>query len=376
MGICTAPEIMQLITSTLAGDPAIVKPAYASKAIVDVWIDNILFSGSAMRVDHAVKQFKQRAAEVKATINWNESSEGEHALDFIGMAFNFKDHTIGLAEKNRKKIESMVFERTMSMSDLETNAARLMYGSSVMGVPLSSYYFALKFLRRKLSEINRETLCRDEQVNLPPSVLRSFKNWQNDVMARKRRQLPKLSGKKSFTLWTDASTLGWGAVLIDNDTQQVKVVGARWTEDEAMFHINILEAMAVKKALRAFQGIEGSVIQPRIDNTSVLASVAKGYSKSADLNQEMLEIQTLCKSLGIIFKLPTIGLGTLLASRLVATSERVGQEARSHPFRPSFVPYPRCFQLLVLPSCLPALCVLVCAPARRIFPNILKINKR
>ena len=164
-------------------------------------------------------------------------------------------------------------ENRMLMSELETNAARLMYGSSVMGVPLSSYYFALKFLRRKLSEINRETLCRDEQVNLPPSVLRSFKNWQNDVMARKRRQLPKLSGKKSFTLWTDASNLGWGAVLIDNDTQQVKVVGARWTEDEAMFHINILEAMAVKKALRAFQGLEGSVIQPRIDNTSVLASV-------------------------------------------------------------------------------------------------------
>lgn len=304
MGISTAPELMQIITSTLAGSKTAVKPPLTSKAIVDVWIDNVLFSGTKARVREAVTMFKQVSASAGAAINWKESKENSSTLDFIGMSFDFENHTIGLSDKNRSKVKSMKFDRIMLMSDLETAAARLMYASSIMAVPLSSYYFALKFLRRKLSEVNRETLRRDENLNIPESVLRSLRSWQHDVLANTCRPIPREEGRTSYTLWTDASNLGWGAVLINNSTQQVRVVGARWTDEEAMLHINILEALAVKKALHSFHDLEGSVVQPRIDNTSVVATTAKGYSKSEDLNSQIRDIQAICSAKRILLKSP------------------------------------------------------------------------
>ena len=269
MGICTAPELMQIITSTIAGDPLAVQPKFATKALVDVWIDNVLFSGSAERVGAAVERFRSVVESAKVTINWNESSHDADALDFIGMRFSFKEHTIGLAKKNRDKIHDMTFAQTMLMSDLESHTSRLMYASSVMGVQLSSFYFALKFMRRRLSEINRETISRNDTVNVPPSVLRTFRKWQGLILTQDSRSIPSLKGRKSFTMWTDASRVGWGAVLIDNNTQQTWVVAARWSKAELQSHINILEAIAVEKALQRFTEIDGAAIFPRIDNSVV-----------------------------------------------------------------------------------------------------------
>ena len=303
MGICTAPEIMQLITSAIAGDPTIVQPKFAVKAVVDVWIDNVLFSGSSEKVSAAVANFKRVTTKTKTTINWHEAEEGS-SLDFIGMHYDFQAHTIGMSNKNRSKIVDMSFASNMLMSELETNTARLMYASSVMAVPLSSYYFALKFIRRKLSEINRETITRNDMVHVSPSALKAFTNWKRDVLLRNARTLPSEEGRRTFTLWTDASNIGWGAVLIDNLTQQVRIVADKWSEEDALSHINILEAKAVRYALERFEGIEGSVIQPRIDNTSVVWSVAKGYSRSQDINEEIATVQRICNDKGILLKAP------------------------------------------------------------------------
>jgi hypothetical protein len=48
-------------------------------------------------------------------------------------------------------------------------------------------------------------------------------------------------------LQTDASILGWGAVMNDSKT------GSRWNYDEKENHINYLELLAVFYALKAFQ---------------------------------------------------------------------------------------------------------------------------
>ena len=48
-------------------------------------------------------------------------------------------------------------------------------------------------------------------------------------------------------LQTDASLLGWGAVMNDSKT------GGRWNYDEKENHINYLELLAVFYALKAFQ---------------------------------------------------------------------------------------------------------------------------
>lgn len=306
MGISTAPELMQIVTSTLAGDPIFCAPKFRATAMVDVWIDNVMYSGSKEKVEQSVVAFKQSVADAKATLNNTESTGCTRNLDFIGMQFNFADGTIDLATKNKAKINAMDFSvgSRMRISDLETATARLMYASSVLGVRLAKYYYAIKFLRRKLSELNRETASRDDIVRIPESSLETYRRWLDDVKNSPPRKMPAMTGRPRFTMWSDASLSGWGAVLINEATQRVAVVAGRWSAEEAMLHINILEARAVLLALERFTIIDNAIIQPKIDNTSVIGSLRKGLSNSADLSEYITTIDDMASRRNIIMLQP------------------------------------------------------------------------
>lgn len=306
MGISTAPEIMQIITSTLAGDPMFCKPEFSTSALVDVWIDNVMFTGSEEKVKKSVAAFKKTVAEAGATLNDRETIECSREVDFIGMHFDFENGTIDLAKKNRDKINAMDFAtgNRMRIGDLETATARLMYASSVLGVRLAKYYYAIKFLRRKLSELNRETASRSDYVTIPASSLESYRQWHNELKNSKPRKVPDPKGRKRYTLWTDASLTGWGAVLIEEETQRAHIVAGRWSAEDAMRHINILEAKALLIALERFDMIDNVVIQPKIDNTSVIGVVRKGMSNSADLSEHIAEIDSVIEKRNIILLRP------------------------------------------------------------------------
>ena len=130
-------------------------------------------------------------------------------------------------------------------------------------------------------------------------------DWLTDVKTSKPRKQQNISSRKSFTLWTDSSTIGWGAVLINEQTQEVKIVADKWTPSDKNLHINILEAKAVRLALGLLDGIDNSVRNLKIDNTSVVATVGKGYSKSEALNFEILQIQLLATRRNILIPKPS-----------------------------------------------------------------------
>ena len=54
-------------------------------------------------------------------------------------------------------------------------------------------------------------------------------------------------GSPNETIQTDATNLGWGALLISNGIQKQ----GHWNENEAGHHINVLELLAVKHGLAA-----------------------------------------------------------------------------------------------------------------------------
>ena len=53
--------------------------------------------------------------------------------------------------------------------------------------------------------------------------------------------------EKMFSLQTDSSSVGWGAVLTDNSTR----TQGRWSSEESLLHINILELKAIYFALKS-----------------------------------------------------------------------------------------------------------------------------
>jgi hypothetical protein len=88
-----------------------------------------------------------------------------------------------------------------------------------------------------------------------------------------------------LVLQTDASLLGWGAVMNDSKT------GGIWNYDEKENHINYLELLAVFYALKAFQ-----CQLPSLQLLSRLSSIQTTFSeicifKSKFLNSGFFELQ-------------------------------------------------------------------------------------
>ena len=308
MGISTAPELMQIVMSVLSGDPLTVLPEFKSPALVDVWIDNVMFTGSKSRVDEAAAQFKSRMAAANATINEKDSCDPSTNLEFIGVNFDFANSSVSLGKNNKVKLDAIntTLNNKMEVAELETATARMMYASSVLGVQLSGHFWALKFMRRILSKINRGVLKRSDTIEIPPSSLAAYRKWALIITSTTTRKITHaINSKTTYTLWCDASNLGWGAVLINNNTQQVQIVANKWTAAEAKMHINCLEARALFYALSMFEDIKGATVFPMIDNTSVVATTSKGYSKSEGLNNEIHSINEVVKKRRIDMRKPT-----------------------------------------------------------------------
>jgi len=79
---------------------------------------------------------------------------------------------------------------------------------------------------------------------------------------------------------SDATKKGWGVVF------DVTKIGGRWTQFEALKHINLLELQAAVFGLKSFADhIRGIQIRLQLDNTTAIAYVNNmGSSKSLELD--------------------------------------------------------------------------------------------
>ncbi len=105
-------------------------------------------------------------------------------------------------------------------------------------------------LRPLSSHLSRNFKWRSDPIKkiIPldvPEVVEALQFWSDPSRVAKRVPLGyQLTGQ---TLTTDASSYGWGAVL-DGDR-----CSGRWTPEESKYHVNVLEIMAVLRAIHYFQ---------------------------------------------------------------------------------------------------------------------------
>ena len=118
-----------------------------------------------------------------------------------------------------------------------------------------------------------------------------------------------------FFLYTDASHFGWGAHL---EPTTLSFHG-RWTEDQSQLHINMLEMMAIRLALKqAKTFIHHSCIMISTDNTTVVSYINKqGGTHSPNLCVEVWKILSWCLEHDIVIRVRHIpGKFNILANRL------------------------------------------------------------
>ena len=97
-------------------------------------------------------------------------------------------------------------------------------------------------------------------------------------------------GTPEITIETDASLLGWGAVIGQNK------IGGRWTGLEQQNHINYLEMIAIWFALKSFKDeVPNRHVKILSDNTTAVSYINNmGGYKSVDCNEMAKTIWSWC----------------------------------------------------------------------------------
>ena len=148
-----------------------------------------------------------------------------------------------------------------------------------------------------------------------------------------------------FFLYTDASHYGWGAHL---EPTTLSFHG-RWTENQSQLHINMLEMMAIRLALKqAKTFIHHSCIMISADNTTVVSYINKqGGTHSPSLCVEVWKILNWCLEQDIVIRVRHIpGKFNILAEPPLKTrqtyQDRIGSGSNSCEFSIPDAQLPKC----------------------------------
>ncbi|KAJ9447008.1 hypothetical protein DIPPA_20572 [Diplonema papillatum] len=293
MGHSCAPEIMHTLAAVSAGHPDYVLPQFAERGVVvDVWIDNIRYTGSKQRVAAATTRLDGTAVECALTWKDADSRTVATTYEFIGVEWNHKTHRVVVSRKLRRRLMETRYalrgSPAMSAGDIETLGGRLLHASAVAGVFPGSFYFSLKSMRRVTNSLNRGERLPSDEVPVSSSVCASLRDWIDSVL--KPRAVPEASGPPSLTAFVDASKKGWGGVLVDSRTAEISILGSSWSRAESELHINELEAKAFELVIRSLpDSVAGGRLDVVVDNTTVQGVARKGAClKSAVLNDSVV----------------------------------------------------------------------------------------
>jgi hypothetical protein len=279
MGHTVMAEIQHLITCIVAGHPDYVIERYASPCPhVDVWIDNVRYSGTHAMVTRAREQLVEASRVCNVAMQCEQVAT---AYDFIGIAFDHEARTVRIADKTLRKLPPFI-PSTMVARDLEGLIGRLIFSAAVRQEPLVNSWWTLKWARRVFNQLNRGTTKPSDIVTLNDSQQRGLQYWLSHA-AQPHVVKRQLQGHEA-TLFTDATLGGWGAVLIfDND--RMIIAGNHFTGPQADGDISRKEAWAVVNALDAFAAALSAVnrLNVFVDNTAVEAALRRGMPRADSL---------------------------------------------------------------------------------------------
>jgi hypothetical protein len=132
----------------------------------------------------------------------------------------------------------------------------------------------------------------EDRLTLPRSLLAKLRWW---ISPEAFTGVLSVTPPSQLTLFTDASTTGWGATVMKHKASGI------WNTQLAQLHINALEIQAVWQALKEFQQLlSEKVIRIMIDNRTAVAYIRRvGGIRSRTLNDLALKVHRLALKLKI-----------------------------------------------------------------------------
>jgi hypothetical protein len=306
-GANSSPAAAQAYSEAMA---RLIKQKF-SKVDVDVYLDNIrILANTKEALEDALRYLFELARKLKIEVNetFEEALKMDHQrYEFLGIYFDHGTKTTSLSDKTKRKIstiEHTVIDETTTLRQIMRWTSLLMYASGVTGSNRAWVYWIFKFLRRRANE----QALLDAPARVWPSIQTMWSAWARMELRGEPRRWHEQVEQKTALIYTDASQDGWGAMIFLGDGR-LCIRAGRWTPKEqeqagvttvGTWNINVLEAMAVRKALETTAFDVGTKVKLVVDNTSVLHRLPKGFSKSFALNTVLGHIHTLLQGKVVI----------------------------------------------------------------------------
>jgi hypothetical protein len=206
--------------------------------------------------------------------------------EWLGVKYDYTKKTVCLTDRFLAKTAGLLETiDSWSFRELQQAMSYAFYASCVLQIDMSAYYHVIKFYARRCKEASRDPRRSEENTRVWKSVRHLIYEWLECISAN-TPVIPKRpqADQAPWLLFTDSSTDGWGAILVNNATKQVWSSGGKWKEC-ARLHINQKEVLAVRNGLAAFQDqLQGQQVHLFIDNIAARATLRRGYGKSFGLN--------------------------------------------------------------------------------------------
>jgi hypothetical protein len=287
MGFSPAAEIMDTILRVISTRATIDAGVPGTPT---TYIDNVRYGHSSkVNVMTWGTSFRRTCQHAGITLNVEPGNTPHQLGTFLGVEFDYAAGTCRLTAKSLSKLNHIAtfLHSNVTFDDIFELFGVLFFCSCVLRHRIP--YHPFKFYRKRASSFNKHGDGR-QSTTIWPSVIIQLQDWiitlqTNDWTKPTRPVLER------NVLYTDASLLGFGAILFDTEGGVHKLAG-QWTPLEASRRIEELEAMAISRATAHFATqLASKGLDLNIDNTSVRGSLRKGYSRSYNLDARIREVQ-------------------------------------------------------------------------------------
>ena len=205
----------------------------------------------------------------------------------LGFVLDSRNMTVCLTQEKQPKLRSACQKVIQMPSPTIRTVAQLLglMTSSFPGVmygPL--YYRRLDMEKTRALSQSRDF---DSTMEISSLALQDIKWWIDNIHSS---YYVISHGDPQVTLYTDASTTGWGCDFQGTPT------GGSWSSAEAKNHINYLEMLAIKLALESFEEqLKQKHVKLMVDNMTALTILNNmGTSRSWKLNELNKDIWVWC----------------------------------------------------------------------------------
>lgn len=280
MGFSISPFLMNEITKQAA------EAAQTDEVKADVYIDNIrLTSNDRQKLEESCKKLRSHCKNNNITLNDEPGNDVHQQGDFLGLSYNYKVGTVKLGRKTFEKLQLTKIPKRAPRREYLEIFGLILFATRALKIHPASFYDQIKFIRKKCC-----TGELDDEVEIWPSVVKGFESWIEVLKMNKptRHEIGEPHSPDAI-LFTDASVIGWGAVLLCGPN--VFSTAGRWSSPIDCSQICEFEAKAIAVAVERFCNIlqNAKTITIRTDNTATMHTLKKGTAREFELNGAIAE---------------------------------------------------------------------------------------